>query len=187
MVLGKEEPKKAENRCWKDAIRIALDEALTALEESFYDLTDEQVGAYPLPDRHNIATIAMHVLANLDEYAVVTQAGQRLLPYEERFDMWRHSPAEPRPLQTNFPSVREMVDHLHRIRDAAFAALDAATEDDLRGPRAAVEWCRQHDRTSGDAYLRTICHAHAHVRQIWMLRGVLGLSDRDGWPVQHWA
>jgi hypothetical protein len=27
----------------------------------------------------------------------------------------------------------------------------------------------------------------AHVRQIWLLRGALGLTDGKAWPQQHWA
>ena len=29
-------------------------------------------------------------------------------------------------------------------------------------------------------------HTMAHVRQIWLMRGAMGLTDKDGWPVQHW-
>jgi hypothetical protein len=49
------------------------------------------------------------------------------------------------------------------------------------------DWYAQWDRVSADAYMRTITHTNCHVRQIWMLRGVMGLTDKHGWPVQHWA
>lgn len=38
-----------------------------------------------------------------------------------------------------------------------------------------------------NAYIRTIMHTMAHVRQIRMLRGVMGLTGEQGWPLQHWA
>ena len=187
MVLGKEEPKAAKNTDLKKAIAIGLDEAMTALEEAFYDLTDEQVACCPLPDRHNITTLVMHVLENLDEYGLRCQSGESVVGHEERFDVWSHSPQELRQGQGDLPTVSEMAAKLHALREAIFGALDAATEDDLRKPRDVTDWYAQWGRVSADAYMRTIMHANCHVRQIWMLRGVMGLSDADGWPLQHWA
>ena len=187
MAPGKEEPRHAEDTDLKHAIAIGLDEAMTALEEAFYDLTDEQVASFPLPDRHNITTMVMHCLKNLDEYGLHCQTGESVIAYEERFDMWSHPPQELHPLQKDLPTVREMVARLHALRDAIVEALDAATEEDLRRPRDVTDWYAQWGRVSADAYMRTIMHTMAHVRQIWMLRGVMGLTDRDGWPVQHWA
>ena len=42
MVIGRLQPGQAKNTDLKGAIAIGLDEALTALEESFFDLTDER-------------------------------------------------------------------------------------------------------------------------------------------------
>ncbi len=36
-------------------------------------------------------------------------------------------------------------------------------------------------------YMWTIFHTMAHSRQIWLLRGALGLTDGRSWPQQHWA
>jgi hypothetical protein len=60
-------------------------------------------------------------------------------------------------------------------------------EQDLLSPRPGVEWFTRFNRTAADAYMRTIMHTMAHVRQIWYLRGVMGISDKNGFPHQHWA
>ena len=46
---------------------------------------------------------------------------------------------------------------------------------------------KQAVRIGLDACLRATWHVMTHVRQIWLLRGVLGLTDAGGWPEQHWA
>jgi hypothetical protein len=60
-----------------------------------------------------------------------------------------------------------------------------------RTPPEALLRPREHvknkERLPSDAYMRTICHTMAHVRQIWLLRGALGLTDGKSWPRQHWA
>ena len=186
-MIGREQPKTARNTDLKGAIAIGLDECTTALEEALTGLTDEQAWAYPLPDRHNIVTIAMHCLENLNNHGLYLQTGESLLDPDARFDMWSHPPEELRPLQQDLPSVSAMIDTLRELREAIVRGLEAATEDDLRGPRTDSPWYRDWNRTSADAYLRTIMHTMAHLRQVWMLRGALGLTASDGWPLQHWA
>lgn len=186
-MMGRHEPKQARNTDLRGAIVVGLDECMTALEEAFHDLSDEQIWGIPLPDRHNITTIVMHCLGNLNEYALRVQSGESVIDHEERFDMWSHPPEELHALQRHLPPVREMVGQLHALREAIFRALEAASEDELRGPRDVTDWYARFDRISADAYMRTIMHTMAHVRQIWMLRGVMGLTDKNGWPEQHWA
>ena len=179
MVIGRHECKIAGNTHLKEAIAIGLDEAMTAFEECFYDLSDEQAWKFPISARNNIAWIVMHCLDNLDEYAVGAQTGQRLLPDEPRWDLWQCS-ADQRPKPgDSFPHVREMLDLLERIRQAATPAIEKTEEATLLeqlGPKLKSGW-----------YMRTICHTNAHVRQIWLLRGALGLTDGKSWPQQHWA
>lgn len=187
MVIGELNPGQAKQTDLKGAIRIGLDEALTALEECLTGLTDAQAGGFPLPDRHNITTIVMHLQENLDQYACRFQTGEYGLEHQDQFNMWRFSPKELRQKQKDLPTVAEMIERTHMLRRAAMPGLEAATEDDLLRPRHAEEWWREQDRTAADAYMRTIMHTMAHSRQIWMLRGAMGLSDREGWPEQHWA
>ena len=188
MAIGRHETKHARNTGLKEAIQIGLDETFTALEEAVYDLSDEQVAAFPIPGRNNIAWIVMHVLINADENAVFTQTyvdddhpGKQSIPHEWRWDLWqcrddeRPKPGDP------FPSTRELLDKLAAVRDAAMEIIASAAESDLRQP--IREWWK----AASDPYMRTIFHAMAHLRQIWLLRGALGLTDGKSWPQQHWA
>ena len=183
-MIGKHECRCARDTDLPRAIFIGLDEAFTALEEAIYDLTDEQAWAFPLAGRNNIAWIVMTTLQNFDEYANGAQVGQAMIPYAWRWDLWNCTPEErPKPGDP-FPGVAEMLALLGRVREAAIANLDSATEEDLRGKRACgARW----PGTAADAYMRTIHHALAHIRQLWLLRGVMGLTDETAWPRQHWA
>jgi len=191
MVIGKHQPTQAVNRCWKDAIGITLDEATTALAESFCDLTDEQVWSRPLADRHSIGTMVMHCLENLNGFACWVQTGTGVegITEEDWFNMWSHTPQEldARQGDMDLPSVAQMTEWARQVREAAAAGLGSATEEDLRGPRADSHWCQATGRTAGDAYFRTIGHVMAHTRQIWCLRGAMGAFGPDAWPQQHYA
>ncbi len=182
MSIGKHECRNAQNTHLKEAIAIGLDEVLTALEESFHDLSDAQVQGFPLAGQNNIAWIVMHCLDNLDEYAVGCATGQRVFPSEWRWDLWECSPEErPKPGDP-FPSREEMLARLHQVRDAAMAAIDSLDEEAL----VATLTEGSSPRTRADCYMRTLYHENSHVRQIWLLRGALGLGG-GAWPQQHWA
>jgi hypothetical protein len=184
MAIGKHACREARSSTLKDALALGLDEALTALEESIHDLDEAQLSAFPIPGRNNIAWIAMHCLMNLSEYSGGFQTGRRDIPYARRWDLWQCQPEErPKPGDC-FPTRQELLAALGKVRATAEAGLQSATEAELRGKRFAEPWW---DKTAADAYLRAICHAAAHVRQIWLLRGALGLTDGRSWPQQHWS
>ena len=188
MVQGKEEPRMAEHADLKKAIAIGLDEAITALEESICTLTDEQFWAFPLERRHNIVTLAEHCLQCLDLYGCEVHSRPLSFKPEERFDIWNFSPEQLRPQMHDLPSVATECERLAAVRSAVLATLEEATPDDLARPYPKSWWFEENPtRVRADAYLRATCHTIAHVRQIWMLRGAMGLTDEDGWPVQHWA
>jgi len=181
MVIGRHECKNALGTHLKGAIAIGLDEVLTALEESFHDLTDAEAQRFAIPGRNNIAWTVMHGLENLDGNAVGAQTGQRVFASERRWDLWECQPEErPKPGDP-FPAVEEMLERLRRIRAAAETAIRQASEESLAEPVGP------HGKIKADWYMRTICHTHAHVRQIWLLRGALGLTDGRTWAQQHWA
>ena len=183
VAIGKHECGNASETDLKGALEIGLDEALISLEESFYDLTDEQAASFPIEGRNNIAWIVMHCLDNLDEYGVSISTRKRVYPHEWRWDLWECAPEErPKPGDP-FPGVHEMLERLRGIRGAAASAIAAASESFL------VEKVGRHPRKPlrSDFYMRTIFHTMAHVRQIWLLRGALGLVDGQSWPRQHWA
>ena len=184
-MIGRHECGEATTSDLKEALAIGLDEALTALEESIRDLTDEQFRSFPIPARNNIAWIVMHCLQNLDTYANSFQTKESSFTHDRRWDLWDCRPDErPRP-EDAFPSQQEALDLLRRTGATARLGLNSASRDDLLGRRHAHEWWGR--KTSADAYLRTISHTQAHVRQIWLLRGALGLTDGKNWPQQHWA
>jgi len=190
MVIGKENPAKAKVGSLKDAIRVGLDEALTALEECFCDLADDQVWGFPLGERHNITTLVMHCLENLDIHTCRFQDGTRNVEKDARFSIWSRPASEIQARQKGLPTVREMLHLVRGVRAAAEKALEPATDRDLLGARAGRDWCKEHGRNAAEAYWRTICHTHAHVRQIWALRGVLkavAQTGNAGWPAQHYA
>ena len=180
-MIGRHECKQARNTGLKEAIAIGLDEALTALEEAIYDLNDEQVRAFPIPERNNIAWIVMHALHNLDHYAGYAQSAKYALgPQDPRWDWQCPRPTPDQP----FPTQRDLIGKLRAVRQLAMDGLEETSPDALLRPREHV---KNQERLPSDAYMRTICHTMAHVRQIWLLRGALGLTDGKSWPLQHWA
>jgi hypothetical protein len=110
-----------------------------------------------------------------------------VIEYDARFDVWAHSVEELRAMQGTPPTVAAMLEKLRALRHAVLTQLESTSPDELMRPREGIEWYEQFGRVTSDAYLRTIMHTMAHTRQVWMLRGVMGLTDRDGWPEQHWA
>ena len=188
MVVGRSEPKKAKVGSLKDSLAVGLDEALTALEESFHDLTDEQAWARPCRARHCIATMVMHVQHNIDINACQLQTGKFVLDHDDRFNIWRRPDPNLPARQKDLPPVTTLLERHRALAAAAKAGLEAASEEDLLGPRkaAGMDWWEEHKRNSAEAYARVIWHTMAHVRQIWLLRGVMGLTDKDGWPEQHY-
>jgi len=125
---------------------------------------------------------------HIDTDAVFTQTydeasdqDQWAFPHEKRWDLWRCSEEErPKP-GDSFPAVAAILERLKAVREAATRIIDAASETDLRRP-IGERW-----KSASDPYMRTIWHTMAHVRQIWLLRGALGLTDGMSWPQQHWA
>lgn len=171
------------------AISIGINESLTALKESFYDLRDEQAWAFPLKGRNNIAWIVMHSLLNLDmhgcytpRYLTLAGDGDHRISaidwrrYNGQFDM-----DNPPKLGDTFPSVQQMLEIHGKVETEIEEVLSPLTSEILRKP---IKDCWV---SASDAYMRTIWHTAAHVRQIWLLRGLLGWQEGQSWPHQHWA
>ena len=186
-MIGKHEPGQAKGTDLKGAIVIVLDEALTSLEESFHDLTDEQFWAFPIEGRHNIVTIVEHLLETLDFYACEAQTDEGIVEHEDRYDIWHHSPEDVRDNMADLPGVAEVAERLRTVAAAARKILDGQETGVLQSLRPGTWWADKADRTCLDAYMRVTMHVMAHVRQIWLMRGAMGLTDKDGWPEQHWA
>ncbi|MFP4105416.1 MAG: DinB family protein [Phycisphaerae bacterium] len=174
----------------KQTIRIGLDECTAALEECLQNLKPEHLWqARPIDGRHNIGSMAMHCLENLSEYGLRVQGAEGVVESADWYDVWKHGPKELllRQRERNLPEGGELMESVRQTRRRALDHLESLSEDDLRKP-ADTEWFRDYpDRTRADAYIRTTMHTQAHVRQIWLLRGKLDMTDRHGWPDQHWA
>ena len=187
MAIGKHEPIQSARTTLKGAVDALLDEALIALEESFHDLTDRQIHGKPLAGRHNIATLVGHLLMSMDMYAAHLAAGKMTMEHEPRFDIWTFSEEQLRDRQGNLPTKDELLRRLRTLRDAALAYVKSAGETDLLSNRNLPDWYKARGRTQMDSILRLIGHVQAHVRQVWLYRGAMGLKDADGWPQHHLA
>jgi hypothetical protein len=124
----------------------------------------------------------MHCLDNLDDCANGYPSGVRVMAYEWRWDLWECKPEERPNPGDPFPATAEMLALLDQIRTAAFTSLAKFDEP------ALTRWSIDHPtkHSLADFYLRTIYHTQCHIRQIWLLRGALGLAAGP-WPEQHWA
>lgn len=185
MAIGKHNPKTARQTDFRKAIAIGLDEAFIALEESFHDLNDAQLTAFPIADRGCIAWIVMHCLQNLDEYTNCShkQAEKWTFPHEWRWDLWQCREDErPKP-GDSYPTTSQMVNWLQSLRATATEFLDSLDAAGLAGKPDDEHW----PGNFADMYMRTIYHTMAHVRQIWLLRSALGLTSGGSWRRQHWA
>jgi hypothetical protein len=188
----KPEPQHAKGTDLHAAIRIALDETFTALAESIAGLTDEQFNAWPIERRNSIATLTGHCIQALDLWAVETHGRTLTYPESAHFDVYNCPPEQVRQLyESQGPrlDVDTAREHIEQVRSAALAHLDATDPDALAKPTPDCWWFEENPgRIRSDAYWRAIHHNNAHVRQIWALRGVMGLVDAAGqWPRQHWA
>jgi len=182
------EVKQAVQTTLKEALAIGLDEAFTALDEAVAGLTDEQLWAYPLESRHNIVTLVEHTLQCFDLYGCEAQGRPLTFEPEERFDIWHHDPATLRSQMGDLPTVVEERERIAAVRAAVMESLEQTSAEALGQPNSQSWWFEEHpERVRADAFIRSSSHCMAHVRQIWFLRGRLGLTDAEGWPEQHWA
>ena len=188
MASGIHRAREAAGTNLKAAIAIALDESLTALQESVVGLTDEQFWSFPLQHRNNIVTLVEHCIQCLDLYSCEAQGDDLTFEPEKRFDIFHFRPEELRPLMHDLPTVELEKQRIAQLRQHIVTVLERLGNDDLLAPRRGCWWFDENPgKTRSDAYMRCIWHTKAHVRQIWLLRGLLGVRDEHGWPHQHWA
>lgn len=181
------QPRQASGIDLKEALRLHLDEVITALDESIEGLTDAQFWAFPVENRHNIVTLVEHCIQCLDLYACEVHGQALTFPAESRFDIWRFSAETLRPLMADLPTVAQEKERIALVRAAIERQIESVTEQELRQPGNTWWFEENPERTRADALARCACHTAAHVRQIWFLRGRLGLTDDQGWPEQIWA
>ncbi len=182
------ENRLARNMDLKKAMMMGLDEAHVALKEAYHDLTDEQFRAFSFEGRSNIATYVIHVLQQLDDFNGNLQYRRGIkgpvrdwhfFDWEERFNLWG-LPDEKMPKPGDrFPTVKEVQAIHEQLYEAIMGNMDAMSEEEFMscGVGPFPRLC--------DMYFRHIFHTNSHVRQIWFLRGLMGISTR--FPEQHFA
>lgn len=183
-MADKYEWKLSKDTGFKDFVSIALDEAFTALEESIHDLDDDQVRAFPISGRNNIAWIVMHSLAGMDIICGQGQGGKPVFSWDPRWDLWQAPPEQKPKPGDDFPSREELMEKLNAVRKAITERLGGTDEPELLKNHAPEDW--KHEGNSADLYVRSIYHTMGHVRQVWLLRGAMGLGQGKHWPAVHW-
>ncbi len=172
-------PFRAVNTDLKKLVHINLDEALTGLEESLQGLDDETLATFPNEGCNNISWITMHVLQTLDQYCVLFQRGKSAVE-DGKFWVINTPPVD---LDNKYPGRREIFETFEPVRSAAMDSLNEANEEDLLSRRhVPKEW----QGNALDAYIRGIFHTMTHLRQIWAIRGALGLTCKQTMPKQLW-
>ena len=167
----------------KAVIITGLDKSLAALEDSFVGLADEQFWAFPLPRRNNIVTLVEHCIQILDMYACELQGEALTFEPEKRFDTFHFSPQDLRPLMHDLPTVELERRRIAQLRQHITAGLQCVIDADLIRPRRGCWWFDENPgRVRSDAYMDCVWHTTAHVRQIWLMRGLMGVRDDQGWP-----
>ncbi len=181
-------PRQAQGTTLRGAIAIGLDESLTALEESFAGLADEEFWSEPVEGRHNIVTLVEHCIQCLDLFACEVQGAPLTFEPDVRFDIGPSAKTRSSPNMPDLPTVARETERVRELRRAVTAQLDRTPQDALLRATPECWWFEeQPEKVRADAYMRCIWHTMAHVRQIWSLRGALGRVDVSAWPRQHWA
>ncbi len=192
MILGDPlsipEENLARNMDIGKAMRLAFRESMSGLREAYTDLTDEQFQRYVLPSRNNILSLVMHCLTQVDDYNGYLQWRRgasgplrdwHFLPVYERFDLWEMDGRIPSPTEDMLLPVSDVLTMHDTVEAAVLASFETLTEEDVLAPTEGPcpRLC--------DWWFRVAYHQHAHVRQIWLMRGLLGVTTR--WPEQRFA
>jgi len=123
----------------------------------------------------------MHALGNLAWFGLACVGGAMEPELED--ERWGYGSPRPRSAEA-FPSADHLRDLVGRVRAATLDNMAGVTDAQVSGPPSRPN---QSKATQADCCIRAIWHMAAHVRQIWALRGALGLVDQTRWPRQHWS
>ena len=181
------ESRMARNMDLKKSMLMGIDESLIALKESYCDLNDEEFRRFPLASHNNIVTIVMHCLQQHDDFngnlqhkrGIKAKHEWHFLKHEERFGLWG-LPEEKLPKPGDeFPSVAEVIRHHDAIHTNIIKNISELSEEDFTSSGVGP-WPRL-----CDMFFRAVYHANSHIRQIWLLKGILKIDG--SWPTQHYA
>jgi hypothetical protein len=171
----------------KTSMLMGIDECHIAFKEAYSDLADDQFHSYSIEGRHNIATIVVHCLQQHDEFngnlqerrGIPAKFGWQSIEHEERFLLWG-VPVDKLPKPgDDFPEVARVLAAHNELHSHIVENMTALSEDDFVSTSVG-QWPRL-----CDMFFRGTYHVNAHIRQIWLLRGAMGVLAR--FPEQHYA
>lgn len=160
----------------KDYIVHQLREMKREMLAAIDGLSDEDLTSHEPGGHSPVAWIVCHCLVNVDFFIHRGVTGQWCLRHEDRFHRWPL--IDPKPGDA-YPGLPELTDRWGRLCDAAAAALEGISPEQLQQPGRSAD----PPEPLVESCLRVINHSNAHLRQIWC---ILGRRRVDGkWPTQE--
>jgi len=159
----------------KQYILHQLREMQREMATALTGLTQDQLQTCPTGQNLHIAWMAQHCCANVDIWLHRAITGNFAISHSDRFINW---PPPPPGESEPFPDAQTLLDRWMRVSEAAISAIESLDEEDLHKPGQTIN-----QEPLVESCLRAINHQNAHLRQIWMILGHLGLSE-ERWPAQ---
>lgn len=147
-------------------------EVLVALE----GLSAEDVASFDPDGRSPIAWVVEHCCGVLDYFLCCRTTGAFRLEHEERFVAWPIIESKP---GEALPTPEELRERWTQVLDAAVAAIEGLTCEELTRPRPGD----RPEEPISESCLRMVNHVNAHLRQIWFTLGRRGVTAK--WPEQE--
>lgn len=162
----------------KEILLCQLGECRNEFANALDGLTPEQLAAQPIPGKNSVGWIVAHCMRNFDFFLIELQTGHsRLDTAAPEIKRWQSDP----PGEDNPPPD---LANLARQADEQFSAAVELVErlDEDAFSRPAPAWRHELYETTAGNCVRVINHSNAHMRQIWLLRGLME-ADKP-WPTQ---
>jgi hypothetical protein len=161
----------------KDILLNQLAECRNEMANTLTDL-DETHLAHSVDGHNCIGWIVAHCMRNFDHFLFAQHTGDwRMKDRYPDLGTWASEP----PSDINpTPDLTDLAKKADEQLGTAIAVLGDLTEEQLSD--AAPHWNHELFESTASNCVRVINHTNAHLRQIMLVRGVLGLVDP--WPVQ---
>ncbi len=153
-------------------IRNELADALTGLDQA-------ALTAQPAAGHNTIGWLVCHCLANWDYFLHQPQTDRSLLAGGRHGALAAYTRLEPA-RQAEAPDFRDLAAAADEVLGTCVDLIERLDEEALDRP--APFWRRQHYESVAGNCVRVVNHGNAHLREIWLLRGLLDLVEP--WPSQ---
>ena len=163
----------------KEILVFQLRECRNEIANALDGLTVEQFAEQAIPGRNPIGWIVCHCMNNFDLFLHRGHTGTFILR-DVGFDAFADYGSKPPRDDNPAPDFTDLT----RAADEVFRAcieVIAGLPDDAFGEKPPY-WHHETFESTAGTCVRVINHSNAHLRQIWLLRGVMGAPDP--WPVQ---